>query len=75
MNPTDSDAADPAAPTWPPQALKALQALDGRAFIAGQRVAALSGATFSKTSPIDGRALPEVARGAAADIDAAVAAA
>ena len=28
---------------------------DGRAFVAGHRVAALSGATFDKRSPIDGR--------------------
>ena len=75
MNPTAPSAATPAAQTWPLDALKALQALDGRAFIAGQRVAALEGATFSKTSPIDGRTLPEVARCTSADIDAAVAAA
>ena len=63
--------------TASPAALPAEQnvRLDGRAFIAGQRVAARDGATFSKTSPIDGRTLPEVARCTSADIDAAVAAA
>jgi len=48
---------------------------DGRAFIGGQRVAALSEATFDCLSPIDGRKLGSVARGQAADIDAAVASA
>src|SRR5437879_6341599 len=48
---------------------------DGRAVINGQRVAALSGATFDCISPIDGRKLVDVARGDAADIDAAVTAA
>jgi acyl-CoA reductase-like NAD-dependent aldehyde dehydrogenase len=46
---------------------------DGRALIDGQRVAASSGATFDKTSPIDGRTLGAVARCTAPDIDAAVA--
>jgi len=45
---------------------------DGRAVIDGQRVAAADGATFDKHSPIDGRLLGAVARGRAADIDAAV---
>ena len=49
--------------------------LDGCAFIDGQRVGARDGATFTKASPIDGRALPEVARCASADVDLAVAAA
>lgn len=49
--------------------------IDGRAFIDGKRVAAASGQTFDKHSPIDGRKLAEVARGDVADIDAAVAAA
>jgi acyl-CoA reductase-like NAD-dependent aldehyde dehydrogenase len=49
--------------------------IDGRAFIGGRRVAARDGETFAKTSPIDGRVLGEIARGRAADIDAAVAAA
>ena len=48
---------------------------DGRALIAGKRVAALSGETFACVSPIDGRTLTQVARGQAADIAAAVASA
>lgn len=48
---------------------------DGRAFIAGQRVASASGETFAKHSPIDGRLLGAIARGQAADIAAAVASA
>ncbi|MCK6426089.1 MAG: aldehyde dehydrogenase [Burkholderiaceae bacterium] len=48
---------------------------DGRAFVDGQRRAAADGAVFARHSPIDGRRLGEVARGQAADIDAAVAAA
>ncbi len=48
---------------------------DGRAFIDGERRAALSGETFARRSPIDGRAVAEIARCAGADIDAAVAAA
>jgi acyl-CoA reductase-like NAD-dependent aldehyde dehydrogenase len=48
---------------------------DGRSFIAGERVASRSGESFAKHSPIDGRLLGEVARGQAADIDAAVGAA
>ncbi|RQP22175.1 aldehyde dehydrogenase [Piscinibacter terrae] len=47
--------------------------IDGRAFIAGQRVAAKSGETFDCISPLDGRVLGPVARGRAEDIDAAVA--
>ena len=49
--------------------------IDGRAFINGQRVWAASGQTFDDLSPVDGRLLAKVARGDAADIDAAVAAA
>jgi len=49
--------------------------IDGRALIAGRRVASASGQTFEKRSPIDGRLLGTVARGQAADIDLAVAAA
>jgi len=45
---------------------------DGRAFIEGRRVAAIDGLTFDRQSPIDGRPLGAVARGQAADIDAAV---
>src|SRR3990167_1854184 len=48
---------------------------DGRAVIGGQRVAALSGATFQSISPVDGRVLTEVAQCGAADIDRAVGAA
>ncbi len=48
---------------------------DGRALINGQRVAATSGETFDCISPIDARLLTPVARGGAADVDAAVAAA
>ena len=50
-------------------------AVDGRALIAGERVDARDGRSFDNISPIDGRILGRVARGAAADIDAAVAAA
>ena len=50
-------------------------AVDGRALIAGERVEARDGRSFDNVSPIDGRILGRVARGAAADIDAAVAAA
>ncbi|MEY4749167.1 MAG: hypothetical protein RIQ60_1381 [Pseudomonadota bacterium] len=50
-------------------------AIDGRAYIDGRRVAALDGQTYAKSSPIDGRALAQVARGQAGDIDAAVTAA
>ncbi len=48
---------------------------DGRAVINGQRVAARSGAVFDCISPVDGRVLTQVARGAEADIDAAAEAA
>ncbi len=46
--------------------------LDGRCLIEGQRCAASSGETFDKHSPIDGRLLGAVARGQAADVNAAV---
>ncbi len=45
---------------------------DGRAVINGERVTAVSGQTFDCLSPVDGRFLAQVARGDAADIDAAV---
>jgi 4-(gamma-glutamylamino)butanal dehydrogenase len=48
---------------------------EGRAFIDGTYVPALSGKTFAKASPIDGRVFAEVADCEAADIDRAVAAA
>jgi len=49
--------------------------VDGRALIEGVRQDAASGQTFDCISPIDGRTLGLVARGASADIDAAVASA
>ena len=58
------------APDWH-AAAKALT-LDGRAFINGKRVAAASGDTFAKTSPIDGRSLANITRGREADVNAAV---
>lgn len=45
------------------------------AFIEGRFVPALSGATFAKTSPIDGRLIAEVASCDTADVEAAVASA
>jgi len=48
---------------------------DGRMFIGGKRLAAQAGETFDCLSPIDGRNLGLVARGQAADVDAAVASA
>lgn len=50
-------------------------AIDGRAFIDGQRLDSADGQSFEKHSPIDGRLLASVARGQAADVDAAVKAA
>src|SRR6185295_17706783 len=47
----------------------------GRAFINGRHVDALDGRRFDDVSPIDGRIVCQVARGNAADIDAAVRAA
>jgi len=48
---------------------------EGRAIIGGRAVAAADGRVFEDVSPIDGRTIAEVARGAAADVDAAVASA
>ncbi|MEY3447370.1 MAG: hypothetical protein RIR45_2125 [Pseudomonadota bacterium] len=48
---------------------------DGRAVIDGKRVGARSGEVFDCISPVDGRALGQVARCGNADIDAAVVAA
>ncbi len=59
------------APDWH-AAAKQLR-VDGRAVIAGQRCAALSGQTFDSASPIDGRHLAPVARSQAEDVNAAVA--
>ncbi|SFU97525.1 aldehyde dehydrogenase [Pseudoduganella namucuonensis] len=50
-------------------------AIDGRAFIDGQRVWARAERRFDNHSPIDGRKLGEVARCDGADVDLAVAAA
>ena len=49
--------------------------LDGRAFIGGERRAALAEESFDCISPIDARVLGRVARCQAADVDAAVASA
>lgn len=48
---------------------------EGRAFIDGRHVPALSGKTFVKTSPIDGRVIAQIADCGAEDIEAAVKAA
>jgi len=61
------------APDW--HAAASSVRIDGRAFVGGQRVASASGETFTKTSPIDGRVLGEIARGRTEDIDRAVASA
>jgi gamma-glutamyl-gamma-aminobutyraldehyde dehydrogenase len=60
-------------PNWRERA--AALNVDGRIVIGGQRRAAASGETFACVSPIDGRVIGEVARGAQEDIDAAVASA
>ena len=62
-----------ATPNWHERA--AALRIDGRAVIDGERRDAASGETFACLSPIDGRLLGAVARGAAADVDAAVASA
>ena len=46
--------------------------IDGRAYINGERHAGVSGETFDKHSPIDGRRLGAIVRGRAPEIDAAV---
>jgi len=51
----------------------AQQGYDGRAVIAGQRVASRDGETFDCVSPLNGRVLTTIARGRQADVDAAVA--
>jgi len=48
---------------------------EGRAFIDGAYLSAASGETFARISPVDGCVFADVASGAAADIDHAVAAA
>ena len=60
-------------PDW--KALSTSIKLDGRAFINGQRVNALSGALFDCISPIDGRKIAEIAKCDEKDIDKAVASA
>jgi gamma-glutamyl-gamma-aminobutyraldehyde dehydrogenase len=55
--------------------LRAERRADGRMVIDGERRAAQSGETFAKLSPVDGQPLADVARGRAADIEAAVASA
>ena len=63
----------PTLPNWHERATTLR--IDGRAVIDGQRRDAATGETFACLSPIDGRTLGPVARGVAADIDAAVASA
>ena len=60
-------------PSWAERA--AVLVPDGRCLIDGVRRDAADGATFAKHSPIDARLLGAVARGQAADVDAAVASA
>ena len=50
-------------------------AIEGRAFIDGRYVDAVSGETFDCVSPVDGRSIARVASTASADVDRAVAAA
>lgn len=59
-----------AAPAWHERAT-ALRP-DGRCLIEGERRAAAGGVVFAKHSPVDGRLLGDVARGGAADVEAAV---
>jgi gamma-glutamyl-gamma-aminobutyraldehyde dehydrogenase len=47
--------------------------IEGRAFINGRHVGALSGRSFDDVSPIDGKVIGQVARCESADVDAAVA--
>jgi gamma-glutamyl-gamma-aminobutyraldehyde dehydrogenase len=61
------------APDWTARAAELR--IDGRMVIDGQRRDSASGQTFACTSPINGRVLGQVARGAQADVDAAVASA
>ncbi|WP_294639249.1 aldehyde dehydrogenase [uncultured Aquabacterium sp.] len=77
LPPASHPAASATAGLWRDRAdaLLAEGRLDGRAFIGGQRVAAVDGQTFACHSPIDGRKLLDVTRGQQADVDAAVRAA
>jgi 4-guanidinobutyraldehyde dehydrogenase/NAD-dependent aldehyde dehydrogenase len=63
----------PAASPWRERANSL--AIEGRAFIDGQYVAAASGASFEDVSPIDGRVLVKVASCDAPDVEVAVASA
>ena len=56
-------------------ALAAKISFDGRCFINGRRATSADSSVFDCISPIDGKLLTQVARGKAADIDAAVIAA
>ena len=60
-------------PNW--KELSANIKLDGRAFINGKRVAAISGISFDCISPINGKKIAEISRCEAADVDVAVSAA
>jgi len=60
-------------PAW--ERLSATLKPEGRAFIGGRLVPALDGGVFDDVSPIDGKVITQVARGRAADVDAAVKAA
>lgn len=60
-------------PDW--HARAAAVAIDGRCLINGRRVASTNSQTFDCISPLNGKVLGQIARGQAADIDAAVAAA
>lgn len=62
--------APPLLPDW--HARAAVVPIDGRALVEGGRRPSAAGETFEKHSPIDGRRLGAIARGQAADIDAAV---
>ena len=57
------------------QRLAASARPEGRAFINGRHHSALDGRAFDDVSPIDGKIIAQVARGDAADVEAAVTAA
>ena len=54
------------------QSLAATIALDGRAFVNGQRVSAIDSAVFDCISPLNGKKIADVARCTKVDVDAAV---
>jgi len=62
-----------AKPDWHQRARSLV--IEGRAFIDGRYVHAVSGLTFDRASPIDGRVVAQVASTDVADVDLAVAAA